>query len=754
MALWDELKARGGGLSRRQILVGGGVGAGLLIGWAVWPRGYAPNLVANPGETIFNAFLKIGADGRVTVAVPQGEFGQGVYTALPQILADELGADWRTIGVEAAPISPVYANRLLAGDAVGGQAMGLLSGIARWAVQEFATREAMMVTGFSSSVRAFEQPLREAGAAARVLLCKAAARRWDADWLACDTAEGFVVRGEERLRFGELAEEALDFKVPDPVPLRTGRENRLVARSLPRLDVPSKIDGTATFAADVRLPDMAYAAIRQGPLGDARLIGYDRKAAEAQPGVLGVVDTPSWVAAIATNWWAANRALDAMKPRFARSGQRASTARITEALQKAMDGDGVRIAKQGDLAQVYRGQAIRTADYSVGLAAHAPMETMSATARLRRGTLELWIASQTPALARTAAARALGMDESAVVIHPVLGGGGFGHRLENDIAGQVAILAAKMNRPVQLTWSRAEDLMHDRFRPPAFARMSARLGPTGLVEGWLAKIAAPSTAIEQAHRMLGASGTARAFLPDPGSADANAVAGALPPYGIPAFAIDHHPVEIDMPTGHWRSGAHSYTAFFTECFIDELALASGIEPLSFRMQLLGQNPRLAHCLATVAALAGWQGGVQGSGQGIACHSMAGSHVALVAEAHVDGNQKVVVDSVVAVVDCGRVINPDLVRQQIEGGILYGIAAATGAPIEVRDGMVVPRNFAQLEFPQLASSPRIGIELVRSQAPSGGVSEIAVPPIGPAIANAIAAANGQRLRSLPLVPGAI
>ncbi|RJF94042.1 molybdopterin cofactor-binding domain-containing protein [Sphingomonas cavernae] len=754
MALWDELKARGGGLSRRQILVGGGVGIGLVVGWAVWPRAYAPNLVANPAETIFNAFLKIAADGRVTVAVPQGEFGQGSYTALPQILADELGADWRTIAVEAAPISPVYANRLLAGDAVEGQAEGLLSGISRWAVQEFATRESLMVTGFSSSIRAFEKPLREAGAAARVLLCKAAARRWDADWLACDTAEGFVVRGEERLRFGELTQEALDFKIPDPVPLRTGRENRLVARSLPRLDLPAKIDGTATFAADVRLPDMAYAAIRQGPLGEARLIGYDRKAADAQPGVLGVVDTPHWVAAIATNWWAANRALDEMKPRFAVGGARASTARITETLQKAMDGDGVRITKQGDLAAVYRGQTIHTADYSVGLAAHAPMETMTATARLKRGALELWIATQTPALARAEAARALGMDENDVVIHPVLGGGAFGHRLENEIAGQVAILAARMSRPVQLTWSRAEDLTHDRFRPPAFARMSAKFGPTGLIEGWLAKIAAPSTAVEQARRMFAGHGTARTFLPDPASADPHAVAGALPPYGIPAFAVDHHPAEIGVPTGYWRSGAHSYTAFFTECFIDELALMSGIEPLSFRMQLLGSNPRLAHCLATVAALAGWQGGVQGSGQGIACHSMADSHVALVAEAHVDGSQKVVVDRVTAVVDCGRVINPDLVRQQIEGGILFGIAAATGAAIDIKDGMVVPRNFAQLEFPVLANSPQIGIELVRSQAPSGGVSEIAVPPIAPAVANAIAAANGQRLRSLPLVPGAV
>ncbi|MGH6781431.1 MAG: molybdopterin cofactor-binding domain-containing protein, partial [Sphingomonadaceae bacterium] len=273
MAFGDDVRARIGGISRRQILIGGGVGAGLLVAWGVWPRAFAPNLVAGPGETIVNAFLKIGADGRVTVIVPQGEFGQGSYTALPQIVADELGADWRTIAVEAAPINPVYTNRLIAGEAVDGHGPDFLHGITRWAAQEFATRDALMVTGFSNSVRAFEQPLREAGAAARVLLCKAAARRWDADWLACDTVEGFVVRGEERLRFGELAAEALDFKIPDPVPLRTGRENRLTGRTLPRLDLPSKVDGSANFAGDVRLPDMVYAAIRQGPAGVTRLTG-------------------------------------------------------------------------------------------------------------------------------------------------------------------------------------------------------------------------------------------------------------------------------------------------------------------------------------------------------------------------------------------------------------------------------------------------------------------------------------------------
>ncbi len=738
--------------SRRQILVGGGVGAGLLIAWGVWPRSYAPNLIANPGETILGGFLKIAETGVVTVVVPQAETGQGVYTALPQILADELGADWRTIAVEAAPINPIYANRLLAGDAVAGHGPDFLGGPLRWAAQEFATRDALMITGGSTSVRAFEWPLREAGAAARVLLCKAAARRWDADWLACDTAEGFVVRGDEKLRFGALAAEAAEFKVPDPIPLRTGMENRLTGKPLPRLDLPAKLDGSAMYAADIRLPDLVYAAIRQGPIGHGGLQGFDRKAADAVTGVLAVIDTPRWVAAVATNWWAANRALDAMRPRFAMSAEPADSSAIADMLEKAVDGDGVRLASAGDLSAVYRGKTVHTADYAVGFAAHAPLETLCATAHMRGDRLELWIPTQAPALARAAAARALDVAESNVVVHPMLVGGSFGRALENEAAGQAAILAARMKRPVQLVWSRAEDIGHDLYRPPAFARMSAQLGPSGLVQGWLAKIAAPATALEQAHRMFAGNAAVRGLIPDPDGTDINAIAGAVPPYGIPAYAVDHHPVEIGVPTGHWRSGAHSYTAFFTECFIDELAQEAGLDPLGFRMQMLGVNPRLARCLSTVAAKGGWEGGSGGSGQGIACHSMAGSHVALLVEAHVDAAQKVIVDRVAAVVDCGRVINPELVRQQIEGGIIFGIAAATGAPIAIERGQAVPRNFAQLDVPRLASTPEIRIELIRSAEPAGGVSEIAVPPTAPAIANAIAAASGRRLRTLPLSLG--
>ena len=751
MALGDRIRDRTGLPSRRQILVGGGAGVGLLVAWALWPRAFAPNLVANPGETILNAFLKIGENGVVTVIVPQAELGQGVFTALPQILADELGADWRTIAVEAAPINPVYANRLLAGDLAEGRGPDFLKGALRWSAEEIATREALMITAGSNSVRAFEQPMREAGAAARVLLCKAAAMQWEADWLACDTAGGFVVRGAERLRFGALAAAATAFHLPDPLPLRNGRENRLTGRALPRLDLPSKVDGSANYAADIRLPDMAFASIRQGPVGDTQLVTFDRAAADAIPGVMGVVDTPHWVAAIAGNWWAADRALDAMRPKFETRGPWAESAAMDAALAAALEGEGIRIAAAGDLAQVFRNQTIHSASYAVGLAAHAPLETMCATARFRHDRLEVWLPTQAPGLARAHCAAALGIAGDAVTIHPMLAGGSFGRKLECEAAVQASVIAHKMNRPIQLMWSRAEDLAHDVFRPAARARMSAKLGAGGRIEGWLAKIAAPASAAEQAGRMLRGSAVA-SLLPDALGADRDAVAGALPAYAIPALAVDHHPAALGVPTGHWRSGAHSYTAFFTECFVDELAQASGVEPLSFRMQLLTDNPRLALCLSTAAALGGWEGGVPGSGQGIACHAMAGSHVAILAEAQIGEDRRIAVSRVVAAVDCGRIINPTLVRQQIEGGILYAIAAATGAPIDFARGLPVPRNFGDLAFPRLAQCPEITIELIRSNAAPGGVSEIAVPPVAPAIANALAA-NGRRLRALPLDTGA-
>ncbi|RIA44590.1 isoquinoline 1-oxidoreductase beta subunit [Hephaestia caeni] len=735
-----------GQFSRRTLLIGGGAGVGLLIAWAVWPRTYAPNLTAARGEHIMGAWLKIGEDGHIVVAVPQAEHGQGVYTTLPQIIADELGADWRTVGVEAAPLNPLYANPIAAGELFG----DLFDALPKGLRAQHAEHALLMLTAGSSSVRRFESALHVAGAAARVALCKAAARRWNVDWQACGTAGGFVVHGADRLRFGDLAAAAAAEDVPDPLPLRGGQSDRLYGQSLPRIDVPAKVDGSANFAGDIRLPGMVYAAIRQGPVGDSRLVRTNRDAADRIRGVSAVIENPRWVAAVANNWWAANRALDALAPRFETKGAIVDSASIDAALDAALDGKGERMAKAGDLSTAFRDAQIVTADYRVALGVHAGIETMTATAERTDKGLELWLPTLAPGLARAAAAATLGIAEDRVTVHPMLVGGGFGANLEHQVAEQAALLADRLKRPVQLVWSRIEDLRHDRYRPAAAARMAGRLGANGGLLGWLAKIAAPATGTALARRLLPRDPAITAARALPGMGDAYAVAGAEPFYRIPHYAVDHHPAEIGVPTGHLRGGAHGYTAFFNECFVDELAHVSGTEALSFRISMLGGDARLARCLSTAAALGGWQGGVAGSGQGIACHRFRGSYIAVLAEARLEGGRPRV-DRLVAAVDCGRLINPDVVRQQIESGLIFGMATALGAATGFTDNLADARGFGDLGLPLLADTPDITVELIRSEADPGGVGELGVPAVAPAIANAIQAATGMRLRSLPLRP---
>lgn len=729
-------------ITRRGLLIGGGVGVGLLVGWVAWPRDYSSNLVAAPGEHILNAFVKVGVDGHVAVAVPQVEMGQGVYTTLPQIVADELGADWRTIGVEAAPLNPLYANRLFVEEWLEGRRPA-------WLADRIAVTEALMITGGSTSVRGFEDRLREAGAAARVLLCRAAAARWDADWRACDTADGFVTRGDDRLHFGDLAAEAASYRLPRDIPRRSSRENRLTGRSLPRLDLPSKVDGSVNYAGDVRLPDMVFASIAQGPLGDGRLVSIDEAAARPVPGVVEIVRTDRWVAAVATNWWAADRAVQALRPRFATAGALAGDRAITRALDAAFE-NGARVASQGDVGASFRAADVYTAEYRAGLAPHAAIETLAATASIEHGVLQLWIGTQAQGLAVEAASRATGIPAKRIVVHPMMIGGSFGRRYEVEIAGQAALIAQRINRPVQLVWSRAEDMRQDRFRPAAAARMTARLGPGGRIDGWLARIATPATARELERRLWWGDDAHSAMRAAADLSDGAAVAGAVPPYAIPNYAVDHHPAAIGVPTGDWRGRAHGLSAFFTECFIDELAGAAGLEPFSYRMAMLGDNPRLAFCLSKAAALGSWQGAA-GAGQGLACHSFAGSHIAVMAEAAMGGDGRVHVSRLVAVADCGRIINPDIVRQQIAGGLLFGMSSATGAAVRVAHGIAGPDRFGDLALPRMADAPRIEIELIPSPHPPGGVGELAVPPAAPAIVNALWS-GGKRLRALPVIAG--
>lgn len=736
--------ARGenGGISRRTLLIGGGAAAGLVVAWTLWPRSYAPNLAAGEGETIFNAFLKIGRDGRVIVAVPQAEVGQGVYTTLPQMLADELGADWRTVAVEPAPLNPLYANSFLAEEAASGSAFPSTFGVDRWAARQYAERNAVMLTGGSSSVRGMEARLREAGAAARVLLCQAAAARWSVNWEELDAREGFVVRGNERLAFAELAAEAAGLDLPDLLPMRGGRDNRLVGQSLPRLDIPSKIDGSAMFAGDVRLRDMVYVAVRTTPPG-GRLVSADRTAADRLWGALRLIENPGFVAVAARNSWAAVKALEALRPRYEVPEPRSSTASITAALRAALGGEAERLHSAGQPDADPAGGSRIEGTYSIGPGPSAAIEPLCAAARLSGDRMEVWAPTMAPSFARSAAARAIGFSESAVTIYPTLVGGGYGRKLETAAIGQAAIIAQVVGQPVQIVWPRIQEIVADTLTPPAAARMSATVAG-GRIHSWRTRIASPDASAEAADRLHAASSF---FRPDGGLA-----AGAVPPYDFGHIAVEHVLADTGMPSGIGRGGAHVASCFFTESFVDEIARAAMQEPLSYRMAMLANNPRLARCLATATSIGGWDGGVAGGGMGIAVHQAFGSYVAALVEVAAGESGRVRALRAVLAVDCGRVINPEIVKQQIEGGFLHGLLFALGHPVEIEGGASKFRHIGAYGLPTLRDAPEISVELVESDEASGGITELAVPVAAPAITNAYFALSGQRVRHLPIRSG--
>ncbi|WP_019051651.1 molybdopterin cofactor-binding domain-containing protein [Sphingobium xenophagum] len=739
------------GIDRRTLLVGGGAAAGLLIAWAAWPRRYAPNLNAAPGETIINAFLKIDRSGQIIVIVPQTETGQGVTTLLPQIVADELGADWRTVAVQSAPVSPLYANSLLAREWLANDWTRLLGDAGDWALGQYATRNALMLTGGGTSVPMFHDACRDAGAAARILLCKAAAANWDIPWESCDIQNGLISDGgARRMKIGDVVEQAVGFDLPAILPLRQGQDGRLSGQDLPRLDTPSKIDGSHNFAADIRLPDMVYASIRQGPIGDAILAGLDERSASGVTGFIKLIRQDRWLAAVATNWWAANKALDLADPIFTLRGTPVSSATIDDALEAAFSSaSGRRLYAQGDLLTVFEGATILASEYQVDAGLHLALEPLCATARVSDDGAEVWLATQAPGLARAAIADALGLPETAVALYPLHAGGSFGRKMDWDAGVQAALIARDLGRPVQLLWSRLEDVIQDRPAAPAHARMAAKLGRNGAIEGWLAKVAAPCAMTQTWARISDGAPPHEAAAASADKASRLAVAGMVPPYAIPNWAVDHYPCDVGLPLGFTRSNAHLHSAFFTESFVDELAHLAGMEAMSFRIQMLGGNPRLAHCLSTAAAMGGWQGGIAGSGQGIATHMMNGAYAAVMVEAAVRGN-RLSVGRIIAAVDVGDQVNPDIARQQIEGGLIYGLAYAMGASVPYERGLPTRAILGRMNLPRLSDIGEVTVELIRSTAPPAGVTDLAAPLVAPAIANALYTWTGQRLRSLPLL----
>jgi isoquinoline 1-oxidoreductase beta subunit len=677
------------------VLIGGGAGIGLVVAFALWPKHLPSDLVPGRNEQAFGNYIKIGRDGRVTITVPQVETGQGIWTGLAQIAADELGAAWESIAVEPAPLTDAYDNPLVG-------------------------ESPLRITANSSSVRAFEQPLRKAAAVARTMLVGAAADRWNVSPGECDTADGFVINSGRTFTFGELAEEAADRAAPRNPQLRQSEKGRLIGQPLQRLDGPAKAEGSWRFAGDVRLPDMLFACVRVAP-PRGNLRAYSRDAMAKMPSVKHVAARETWVAVVADTWWAAEQALKAPNPIF--SGER--TAQDLRPLfdDALANGNDQRIFSRGDYGGVTRGSRPLAATYFVAPSQHLGLEPLTATAR---GT-EVWAATQAPGKA---------------VTYPMSPGEPAGRALEADAAPIAEELARALGRPVQVMFSQSASQNHDRLSAGALGRMTALPGQGGITAAWAMRVATADGLENALLRLKGKT---------PGKLSESALDGAMPPYSIPNVKIDAISADLPFEPGYMRGSPQREMCFFMESFIDELAHAAGLEPLAFRMSMLGGNGRLARCLQGAARLAQWDGGGPGSTMGIAGASAFGSHIGLVASASIGDDQRVKVHRLIAAIDCGRVINSGLVTQQIESGLIWALAQATMTPPTWVAGMPRGRPLSSIGFPRIGDAPQIAVEIIASDEAPGGISGLGTTVLAPAVANAIFAGSGKRMRSLPFDP---
>jgi isoquinoline 1-oxidoreductase beta subunit len=691
--------------------------------------------------------------------------GQGVATLLAQIVAVEMGAAWADVGVVFPPVSEVFANAPLAASwAEMWLPLAPDGGIApaSWLAGRWAQAHRFTATADGMTLPAYEAPLRQAAASARALLTQAAAARWRVPADQCEASASRVRHGGQHLTFGELAAEAALLSAPAAPPLRAAAQQDPQnhppgsAPPFPRLDAPAKVDGGWSFAGDIRLPDMVFAAIRHAPLGEtAHLAGhdaqYDGQGPRGIDGFLRLVEGPDWLAGVATNSWAAERALAAVAPRFA-VHRPLSAERIEGALDKALKGaikdGGQRIAQRGDAQGVLGARPPYSQRYDIAPAIAAPLETASAVARLRDGLCEIWVASQAPEATRRAVAAALGLAVTSVVLYPLAAGGSFDARLDCPHAVEAALIARAMGRPVLLTYTRWQEGLTSVHRPPVAAQVEAQVEEGGGITAWRLRAAMPSAAREFGARMVDGVSRAQAMARHQTHRDPLAMEGFVPPYAIPALAVEQAPVAVGLPTGRLRGNGHGLGAFITESFIDEIAAALGREPLSFRMAMLEEDARLAACLQRVSALANWNGGHDASGQGMACHRIgAGCIAAVVTARHTALG--VSVDRIVAVADIGRIVNVDIARQQIEGGLIYGMGLALGASPVWRGGLPDTTRLAGLNLPFLATCPQVDVDLVPSSADPADPGELGVAVAAPAIANALFSATGVRMRRLPL-----
>lgn len=752
--------------TRRRFLLGTLAAAGALaVGWGAMPPrqrlATREPLPATGGQVPLNGWVKIDRDDTVTVVMAKSEMGQGIHTALAGILAEELDADWSRVRTEMSPIDPIYNNLATVVDGLPFHPddHGMLKRFAGWMTAKAMREFGVMMTGGSSSTKDLWLPMRQAGASARAMLVAAAAQQWQVDAAGITVAAGVVSHAASgrSARFGELVEAAGRLPLPSDPPLKDPKRFTLLGKPLRRADAADKIAGRAGFGIDVRLPGMRYAAVQMCPTLGGSVRRFDAAKAQAMPGVRQVVSFPALnggtggVAAIADTPWQAMQAAPLVEVEWD-PGEMAgfSSAAAIERFAATLDReDGFPYYRHGDVDAALASAAKTVeAEYRAPWLAHTPMEPINCTVQFRDGRATVWVPTQVPGLARMAAARALGVDAEAVDVKVQYLGGGFGRRLDVDFVAQAAAIAKQADgAPVQVLWTREQDVRHDVYRPACVSRFRAGLDAQGALVAWRNVSAGQAIVPQVLHRIFG--------LPGAGP-DKTAAEGAFDqPYEYPNARIAHEVVPLPLQVGFWRAVGHSHQAFFKEGFMDEVAAAAGQDPVAFRTSLLQRHPRHLAVLQRAADMAGWGTPVPAAddgrrrGKGVALHQSFGAIVAQVAQVSVAEDGAIRVERVWCAIDCGFAVNPNVIRQQVESAIVYGLSAALHGEVTIEDGRVVQSNFHDYPALRIDECPVIETAIIESAEHPEGVGEPGLPPIAPAVANAVFAATGRRLRALPL-----
>ncbi len=648
------------------------------------------------------AYIHIAPDDTITFLITKAEMGQGPVTSLSMLLAEELDCDWAKIRTEFAPVDPsLYGFQGVVG---------------------------------SASIRSSWAPMRQAGATARAMLMEAAATQWGVDKAQLRTENGFVVSGSKRASYGSLSEAAAKIAMPEKVALKDPKTFRYIGKPLKRLDTVEKVNGKAQFGIDARQPGMVYAAIARCPVFGGKVGSFDATKAKAMPGVKSVHEISTGVAVVAENTWAAMQGRNALEIKWDEGpNANQNSAAISRLFRDLAQQPGAVAKKAGDPEGVIGAAAKKlTAEYEAPYLSHAPMEPLNCTAVVRGDTCEIWASTQMQTGSRDTAAKAAGLAPEKVKVNTLLMGGGFGRRARVDYVGETVEIARAMpGVPVKLTWSREDDMRHDYYRPASFVKFAGALDADGWPAAFTAQVACPS------------------FGGGRGGVDGAAVEGIHTlEYQIPNFLVDYHKAEAGIPTSYWRAVGYTQNTFFAESFLDEMAAAGGKDPVELRKRLLAGSPRLLGVLKVAAEKANWGKAPAGRFQGVAVVNNMGSYTAQVAEVSVVGG-KLRIHRVVCAVDCGHVVNPAILRQQIEGGIVFGLSAALKGAITIDHGRVQQGNFDSYNMVRIDEMPQVDVHIVETDNNPGGIGEASVPPIAPAVCNAIFAATGKRVRSLPI-----